>query len=73
MRPPATLSPCGWSRFRRFAISSARQVEFWRAVFDHLIPQYDRTPDRRIPIVEPLDERLYQNRTIGYRYETMPP
>lgn len=48
------------------------QAKFWRAVFDHLIPQHDRTPDRRIPIVEPLDERLYQNRGIGYRYESMP-
>ncbi|MGB9029014.1 MAG: gluconate 2-dehydrogenase subunit 3 family protein [Acidobacteriaceae bacterium] len=49
------------------------QAKFWRAVFDHLIPQHDRTPDRRIPIVEPLDERLYKNRGIGYRYESMPP
>jgi hypothetical protein len=52
---------------------TADQVRFWRAVFDHLIPQFDRTPDRRIPIVEPLDERLYQNHSIGYRYENMPP
>ncbi len=49
------------------------QAKFWRAVFDHLIPQYDRTPDRRIPIVEPLDQRLYRNQGIGYRYESMPP
>lgn len=48
------------------------QAAFRRAVFDHLIPQHDRTPDRRIPLVEPLDERLYQNRTIGYRYTSMP-
>ena len=48
------------------------QARFWRAVFDHLIPQHDRTPDRRIPLLEPLDLRLYQNRTVGYRYETMP-
>jgi hypothetical protein len=48
------------------------QAKFWRAVFDHLIPQHDRTPDRRIPIVEPIDDRLYRNRTIGYRYENMP-
>lgn len=51
---------------------SQDQVRFWRAVFDHLIPQYDRAPERRIAIVEPLDERLYQNRGIGYRYENMP-
>ncbi|MGB9416725.1 MAG: gluconate 2-dehydrogenase subunit 3 family protein [Acidobacteriaceae bacterium] len=49
------------------------QARFWRAVFEHLIPQHDRTLDRRIPIVEPLDERLYQNRSIGYRFEDMPP
>jgi hypothetical protein len=49
------------------------QAKFWRAVFDHLIPQHDRIRERRIPIVEPLDERLYQNRGIGYRYESMPP
>jgi hypothetical protein len=48
------------------------QVRFWRSVFNHLLPQYDRTPERRIPIVEPLDERLYQNRGIGYRFEMMP-
>jgi hypothetical protein len=51
---------------------TAEQAKFWRAVFDHLIPQYDRTPDRRIPLVEPLDERLYQNRGIGYRFQSMP-
>jgi hypothetical protein len=51
---------------------TAEQAKFWRAVFDHLIPQHDRTPDRRIPIVEPIDDRLYRNRTIGYRYENMP-
>jgi len=51
---------------------TADQARFWRAVFDHLIPQHDRTPEHRIPIVEPLDERLYQNRGIGYRYEKMP-
>ncbi len=48
------------------------QAIFWRAVFDHLLPQHDRTLDRRIPLIEPLDERLYQNRTIGYRYDSMP-
>ena len=50
-----------------------QQASFWRAVFDHLIPQHDRTPNRRIPLVEPLDERLYRSRGVGYRYESMPP
>jgi hypothetical protein len=51
---------------------TAEEWKFWTAVFDHLIPQTDRTPDRRIPIVAPLDHRLHLNRTIGYRYESMP-
>ena len=51
---------------------SPEQARFWRAVFDHLIPQHDRTPECRIPLVEPLDERLYQNRGVGYRFESMP-
>jgi hypothetical protein len=51
---------------------TSQQAAFWCSVFDHLLPQHDRTPERRIPLVEPLDLRLYQNRTIGYRYESMP-
>jgi hypothetical protein len=51
---------------------TAEQAKFWRAVFDHLIPQHDRTADRRIPIVEFTDDRLYRNLTIGFRYENMP-
>jgi hypothetical protein len=45
---------------------------FWTAVFSHLVPQTDRTPDRRIPIVAVLDHRLATNQTVGYRYESMP-
>jgi hypothetical protein len=57
-------------RIRHF---SAESVRFWRAVFDHILPQPDRVPERRIPILERLDERLYSNRGVGYRYEKMPP
>lgn len=46
--------------------------KFWTAVFDHLIPQADRAPDRKIPLIAPLDHRLSINQTIGYRYESMP-
>jgi hypothetical protein len=49
-----------------------QQWRFWTAVFDHLIPQTDRSADRRIPIVAPLDQRLHENRTVGYRFENMP-
>jgi hypothetical protein len=51
---------------------TASQANFWRTVFDHLIPQHDRRADRRIPIVEFTDDRLYRNQTIGFRYENMP-
>jgi hypothetical protein len=42
------------------------------AVMDRVIPQDDRTPDRRIKVVNYLDERLYNNQTDGYRFEDMP-
>jgi hypothetical protein len=48
------------------------QAHFWEAVFDHLLPQSDRIPERRIPLIPPLDERLHENRTVGYRFEDMP-
>jgi len=51
---------------------SAGEWKFWTAVFAHLIPQTDRTNDRQIPIVAPLDHRLHLNQTVGYRFETMP-
>ncbi|MGC1371804.1 MAG: gluconate 2-dehydrogenase subunit 3 family protein [Candidatus Sulfotelmatobacter sp.] len=46
---------------------------FWEAVFDHLLPQSDRTPDRKIPILNHVDHRLDINQTQGYRFENMPP
>ena len=52
---------------------SEEEWDFWTVVFAHLIPQTDRTPDRQIPIVAPLDHRLCINQTVGYRFETMPP
>lgn len=48
------------------------EFEFWTVVFEHLLPQTDRTADRQIPLVAPLDERLAKNETDGYRYENMP-
>jgi Gluconate 2-dehydrogenase subunit 3 len=43
------------------------------AVVERILPQDDRTPARRIPILPVLDERLHTNRIEGYRYEDMPP
>lgn len=48
------------------------QASFWLIVFDHLIPQTDRTPDRRIPILPALDKRLFLNKSNGYRFADMP-
>lgn len=55
---------------RYFDADAAR---FWTLVFEHLIPQCDRTPERRIPIVNVVDRRLEENRTVGYRFSDMPP
>jgi hypothetical protein len=49
-----------------------QQADFWSIVFDHLIPQTDRTPERRIPILAALDKRLFLNKTSGYRFADMP-
>lgn len=51
---------------------SDAQAQFWQGVFDHLLPQTDRTPDKQIPLIPPLDARLYENRTVGYRFADMP-
>ncbi len=56
---------------RRFF--SKAQWRFWEVVFEHLLPQTDRIPERRILLLPPLDTRLLENRTGGYRFETMPP
>ncbi len=49
------------------------QWRFWETVFEHILPQADRTPDRRIPLIAPLDNRLHEDRTVGYRFETIAP
>ncbi|MFP5236969.1 MAG: gluconate 2-dehydrogenase subunit 3 family protein [Acidobacteriota bacterium] len=52
---------------------SEEQARFWKTIFDHLLPQTDRTPERQIPLIPALDARLFENRTVGYRFEDMPP
>jgi hypothetical protein len=42
------------------------------AVMDRILPQEDRSMDRRIPLLPMLDDRLFHNRIEGYRYEDMP-
>ena len=43
------------------------------AVCGRIMPQDDRLPEWRIPVVNYIDERLFENRISGYRYEDMPP
>ncbi len=42
------------------------------AVADRILPQDDRTEEFRIPIVNAIDERLFENKIDGYRFEGMP-
>jgi hypothetical protein len=42
-------------------------------VLDHIVPQSDREPSRRIPILPFIDQRLETGRIDGYRYLDMPP
>jgi hypothetical protein len=53
-----------------FDEAEARVME---AVCACVLPQDDRTPDRRIPILNVIDERLASGRINGYRYDDMPP
>lgn len=52
---------------------SAEEIPLLRAVCDRIVPQDDRDDAHKIPLINGIDERLYQNRGDGYRYESMPP
>lgn len=43
------------------------------AVAERVVPQPDRRPAEKIPIVAWIDEKLYDDKRDGYRYEEMPP
>ncbi|HEY0378965.1 MAG TPA: gluconate 2-dehydrogenase subunit 3 family protein [Pyrinomonadaceae bacterium] len=43
------------------------------AVVERIIPQPDRSGDGKVPIVPWIDEKLYEDRRNGYRYEDLPP
>lgn len=51
---------------------SDEECALMTAVCDRIMPQEDRLPERRIPVVNYIDERLFENRISGYRYEDMP-
>jgi hypothetical protein len=50
-----------------------QELDILTAVVDRVMPQDDRAPDRTIPIVPSIDDKLYKNQLDGYRFETMPP
>lgn len=52
---------------------TAEEIRVLEAVVDRILPQDDRVPERRIPLLPKIDERLYVNRMDGYRFEDMPP
>ena len=52
---------------------SPDEARLMQAVIDRVVPQDDRDASHRIPIINVIDDRLYNNRIDGYRYENMPP
>jgi Gluconate 2-dehydrogenase subunit 3 len=51
---------------------TAEELPLITAICDRVLPQDDRLPEWRIPIVNAIDERLFENKIPGYRYEDMP-
>ena len=49
------------------------EARVMQTVCDRVLPQDDRVPERRIPILNRIDERLASGRINGYRYDDMPP
>jgi Gluconate 2-dehydrogenase subunit 3 len=49
------------------------EARFMGVVCDHLLPQDDRDLAHRIPVLPYIDERLFNGKTPGYRFESMPP
>ncbi|HZU24570.1 MAG TPA: gluconate 2-dehydrogenase subunit 3 family protein [Bryobacteraceae bacterium] len=54
---------------RFFSADQARTME---VICAHIIPQDDRDPAYRIPILPGIDDRLWNKRHDGYRFEDMP-
>lgn len=52
---------------------TADEAHLLKTVCGHILPQDDRVPEKRIPIVPFIDQRLHEGRTPGYRFENMPP
>ncbi|MBV9690138.1 MAG: gluconate 2-dehydrogenase subunit 3 family protein [Ktedonobacteraceae bacterium] len=51
---------------------SAQEAQLMQAVCNRLLPQDDRDAAHKIPVVNYIDDRLYNRRIDGYRFEDMP-
>lgn len=49
------------------------ESEVMAAVCGRILPQEDRDEQHKIPVLNAIDSRLFENRLDGYRYENMPP
>ncbi|HEX9132469.1 MAG TPA: gluconate 2-dehydrogenase subunit 3 family protein [Ktedonobacteraceae bacterium] len=49
------------------------EARLMQAVCDRLLPQDDRDEQHKILVVNYIDDRLYNQRIDGYRFEDMPP
>jgi hypothetical protein len=49
------------------------ESQILNAVAQRIIPQPDRCDAEKIPVVAWIDEKLYEDKRDGYRYEEMPP
>ncbi|HEX5413893.1 MAG TPA: gluconate 2-dehydrogenase subunit 3 family protein [Terriglobia bacterium] len=52
---------------------SPQEAVLLQAVCDRILPQDDRDEAHKIPVLNFIDDRLYNNRLDGYRYQDMPP
>lgn len=43
------------------------------AIVSRILPQNDRIPERQIPVLNYIDERLFEGQIDGYRFADMPP
>jgi hypothetical protein len=52
---------------------TASEIALLEAITDRILPQPDRSPERRVPIAAWIDRKLHEDLRDGYRYEPIPP
>lgn len=52
---------------------SEHEVRTLTAIVERILPQTDRLETEKVPIVPWIDEKLYEDRRNGYRYQELPP